>query len=198
MHEALTETYTPAQVHHRLGIPKPTIRNWSGEYAAFLSEGAQPDDGRTRLFTYSDLIVLNTVRHLTRVEGLNNNDKVREMLETGFRLTELPRAYSEEEEEALKSVQLVPVDRMERALDSISTLKSRNEQLEDEIRYAGSERDQALIVVDDLNKQLADLREVHGQLRGILYGVSMAGIGLLFVTIASLTGLILFIIEFQP
>src|SRR5687767_10514471 len=102
MREALcmTEpTYSTAQVHYRLRVPKPTIRNWSAEYAEFLSERARPDDGKTRLFTYDDLIILNTVRYLTRVEGLNSNEQIRQMLTAGRRMTELPRMKSPEEEE---------------------------------------------------------------------------------------------------
>ncbi|MGF1506490.1 MAG: MerR family transcriptional regulator, partial [Anaerolineae bacterium] len=60
-------TYTTAQIHHRLGVPKPTLRYWSAEYAAYLSERDQPADGRTRRFSPTDLNVLNTLRQLSRV-----------------------------------------------------------------------------------------------------------------------------------
>ena len=52
-------TYTTAQVHLRLGVPKPTLRNWSGEYAAFLSDRARPNGGSSRRFTPDDLVVLS-------------------------------------------------------------------------------------------------------------------------------------------
>jgi DNA-binding transcriptional MerR regulator len=105
-------TYTTAQVHLRLGVPKPTLRNWSGEYAAFLSDRARPNGGSSRRFTADDLVVLNTVRHLTRVEGLADNDRVRELLREGFRVAELPQAPPDEVSEARKAVRLVPVDRL--------------------------------------------------------------------------------------
>jgi DNA-binding transcriptional MerR regulator len=196
--EDIQPTYTTAQVHLRLGVPKPTIRNWSAEYAEFLSERAQSDSGKTRLFTYDDLIILNTVRHLTRVEGLNSNDLVRAALAAGQRVTELPQPRSEEEIEALSTVQLVTADRLERVLDSLNVMEGEVERLGQEVQRVEVERDQALIALDGVNTRMTRLREVHGQIRGILFGVSMAGIALLFITVAALTALITFMVEVQP
>ncbi len=198
MTEFLTEFYTTAQVHHRLDIPKPTIRNWSGEYAAFLSGRAQPNDGNTRQFTYDDLIVLNTVRHLTRTQGINDNSRVREILADGFRISDFPEPQPEGASEVLKDVHLVPVERLERALDRISAAEEDTARIEEQLNNTESERDQALIVIDDLNTRVTRLREVHGQLRGLLYASVMAGLALFFVTATSLIALILFIQEVQP
>ena len=198
MTEELTEYYTTAQVHHRLDIPKPTIRNWSGEYAAFLSERTQPNEGNTRQFTYDDLIVLNSVRHLTRTQGINDNNRVREILAEGFRLAEFPEAQPEGASEVLKDVHLVPVERLERALDRISAAEDGAARIEEQLNNTEAERDQALIVIGDLNTKMTKLREIHGQLRGLLYASVMAGLALFFVTVASLIALILFIQEVQP
>jgi DNA-binding transcriptional MerR regulator len=184
-------TYTTAQIHRRLDVPKPTIRNWSAEYAAYLSERAQPADGRTRRFTYADLIVLNTVRRLSRVEGLNSNDLIRERLAEGYRDDDLPDVPTEEEANALKDVQLVPGDRLARALDRIDVLEEEAEQ-------AISEREQALSALGDAQQQIAVMREQTGQLRGLLMGVSMGGVGLLLIALASTAGLLTVIVELKP
>src|SRR5688572_24085144 len=185
-------TYTTAQMHYRLRVPKPTIRNWSAEYADFLSQRARPDDGKTRLFTYDDLIILNTVRYLTRVEGLNSNEQIRQMLTTGRRMTELPRMKSPEEEKALEAVQLVPVAELERVLDSVSTIQSEIARLACESAANGSERDQALLALDDANQQIGALREANGRLRGLLSGALIAGVGFAVLLIALITAAVVY------
>ena len=191
-------TYTTAQVHHRLGIPKPTIRNWSAEYAAFLSDRAQPDHGRARLFTHSDLIILNTVRHLTRSEGLSSNDLVRAQLAGGLRIEDLPDLPTAEERAALRSVSLIPADRLQRALDQAAALQAELARLRTLAAELTAERDQALIALDGLARQLSTARARHGLLRGILYAVSMTSLSLLFVTLAALATLILTLAGYQP
>ncbi len=190
--------YTTAQVHHRLGVPKPTIRNWSAEYAPFLSERARPDDGKTRLFTYDDLILLNTVRYLTRVEGLNNNDHIRQILASGRRVADLPRQRSTEEEEALEAVELVPVAQLERALDKVRLAEAEVDRVSREAKEVADERDEALLALDDANRRMAALREKQGRLHGILVGVSAAGIGLALLILAAIVGAALYVTQIQP
>ena len=198
MSDSTQLTYTTAQVHHRLGIPKPTIRNWSAEYAEFLSERAQPDSGKTRVFIYDDLVILNTVRHLTRVEGLNNNDLVRQALREGRRETGIPEVRTPEEAEALASVQLVPVAELERALDQVSSTQDEVDRLGQESVRVEEERDQALIALDDANQQIATLREERGRIRGMMLGVGGASIGIVLLAIASVTGLLSLVTGLLP
>jgi DNA-binding transcriptional MerR regulator len=195
---SLPLTYTTAQVHHRLGVPKPTIRNWSAEYASYLSKRAQPNDGKTRLFTHDDLVVLNTVRYLTREEGLNDNDQVRAILSSGHRVTDFPDLPGEEQAEALKSVRLVPVDRLERALEQLRFAQGEVERLGSESASIGLERDQALIALDEATRQVSGLREQHGRVRGILVGLGAASLGLLLIALGSLTGFFLLYSQLQP
>lgn len=189
--ETTLTTYTTAQVHRRLDIPKPTIRNWTAEYAAYLSNRAQPDGGKTRLFTRDDLVVLNTVRYLTRVEGLNNNDLVRQALEDGRRVTELPEARTPEEDAALGTVDLVPLDRLERVLDQLSSVQDDLQRVEQDNRVLVRERDHALIALDAAQQQLADLREERGRLRGALAGLGAASIGLTLLNVVAILSLLL-------
>jgi DNA-binding transcriptional MerR regulator len=191
MSQPIQSSYTTAQVHHRLGVPKPTIRNWSAEYADFLSERARPAEGKTRSFSYEDLVVLNTIRHLTRVEGLNSNQQVRALLVSGQRERDFPSVLSEEEQEALKDIHLVPLDQLERALDQAAVLQKETVRLEEALAETGRERDRALIALDEANRQAAALREARGQLQGMLTGMGLTGAGLLImimVVLMTLTG----------
>jgi hypothetical protein len=61
-----------------------------------------------------------------------------------------------------------------------------------------SERDQALAALGDAQQQIAVMREQTGQLRGLLIGVSMGGVGLLLIAVASTAGLLSVIIELKP
>jgi DNA-binding transcriptional MerR regulator len=191
-------TYTTAQVYHRLDIPKPTIRNWSAEYAQFLSDRARPDDGKTRVFTHDDLVVLNTVRHFTRVEGLNSNEHIREILASGQRIAELPARRTPEEEQALESIQLVPAAQVERALDQVAMLQSHVEQTSRSAREIETERDQALIALDEANREITSLREIQGRIRGILVGVSAAGIGLGLLILAAIIEAAIYVAQVKP
>lgn len=191
-------TYTTAQVSHRLGIPKPTVRNWSAEYAQFLSDRARPDDGKTRMFTHEDLVVLNTVRHLTRVEGLNNNGHIREMLASGQRIVEFPAKRTPEEEQALGTVQLVPAAQVERALDQAAMMKVQVERADQIAWEIEQERDQALVALDDANQEISHLREVQGRIRGMLVGVSAAGLGLGLLILAAIIGAAIYVAQIRP
>src|SRR5262249_31616316 len=146
--ESMTDlAYTTAQLHQRLGVPKPTIRNWSSEYAQFLSERARPGEGKTRLFTYDDLIVLNTVRYYARVEGGNNNDRIRQVLASGQRITELPKCRTREEERVLDQIQLVPAIQLERAIDRVTSLKKETEKVMLEATENARQRDRARLAL---------------------------------------------------
>jgi hypothetical protein len=131
------------------------------------------------------------VRHLSRVEGLNSNDLIRQRLAEGYRNDTLPDVPTEEEADALKDIQLVPGDRLARALDRIDVLEEEAEQ-------AITEREQALSALGDAHQQIAVMRETTGQLRGLLIGAGLGGMGLLLIALASTAGLLRFIVELKP
>jgi len=190
-------TYTTAQIHVRLGVPKPTIRNWSADYASFLSERAHPGDSKIRQFTEDDLLVLNTVRHFTRVEGLTSSEQIRRILENGQRVTDLPARRTVDEEQALASVDLAPVAEIKRAMDKVGTMQTEVARLSKETRQIMTERDQALIALDEANQQIMTLRESHGHLRGVLAGVSTAGVGLALLIGAGLIAMAIYLLQIQ-
>lgn len=57
--------YTPAQIAQRANVHPNSIRNWSRDYADFLSAGARGDNG-PRLFDDADLSILCAVAALRK------------------------------------------------------------------------------------------------------------------------------------
>jgi len=163
-------TYTTAQIHHRLGVPKPTIRNWTAAYADFLSNAAQPDEGRRRLFTHTDLIVLNTIRYLTRVEGLTSREHVHDKLDSGYRVTHLPDTLPK---------------RKPTFDDHIDVLTDTLTRIDERLIGTEQERDHALIALNRANRHNRMLRAMRIRLRGMLTGISMSAVGLLLMLIAA-------------
>ena len=53
--------YTTNDVKTIFNIAPETVRNWTREFARYLSVTANPETGRTRLFTDEDLKVLDLV-----------------------------------------------------------------------------------------------------------------------------------------
>lgn len=59
--------YGSVQIGKHLNVSDGTIRNWSAEFAAFLSPGSQTAaPGEIRTFTQDDLTILETVAALRR------------------------------------------------------------------------------------------------------------------------------------
>lgn len=197
---APTISYTMAQVHRLLGnqVPKPTIRYWTTEYGEFLSGRANPGDGRNRVFDHNDLVVLNTIRHLTKEEGLNSVDDVKIALRSGRRATAFPQVLTDQEEEALQDVRLVPASDLARSLDQIQFLQQREGELSGQIRSLEEERDEALTMLAGRDRQIADLREERGHIRGTLLGITVAAGGVIIVAILAIIGMLFLVNQLVP
>ncbi len=68
-----------------VGVSNTTIRNYSAEYAEFLSDHANPEQGKPRYFTQSDLAVFHTVTVL-RADG-TDTETIMQRLRNGERIT---------------------------------------------------------------------------------------------------------------
>lgn len=60
--------YTTSDAEVIFKVSPQTIRNWSKEFSRYLSATANPEEGRTRIFTEEDMRVLDLVARL-KVEG---------------------------------------------------------------------------------------------------------------------------------
>lgn len=76
-----------------LNVSDQTLINWMSrpEIRPFLSDTAAGESGNTqRIYTESDVLVLNTVRTL-RAKGIQNWDEIQKKLEDGEREQEFPQ-----------------------------------------------------------------------------------------------------------
>jgi DNA-binding transcriptional MerR regulator len=76
-----------------LNVSDQTLINWMSrpEIRPFLSDTAAGESGNTqRIYTESDVLVLNTVRTL-RAKGIQNWDEIQNKLEEGEREQEFPQ-----------------------------------------------------------------------------------------------------------
>jgi DNA-binding transcriptional MerR regulator len=144
------------ELAHRIGISPSLLRKWTDQYREFLSETAAPDPGQEREFTIEDCFVMATVSVLR--DDAMPHAAIKEEIAGGTRIEMLPELPSEEIEAARRAVQLVPVDRLHRALDRVDALRT-------ELERVIAERDKALADKEAANKQIADLREELGAAR---------------------------------
>lgn len=102
-----TKLYTMAQVKDMFGISPQTIRNWIGLYGLgeFFSSNAKPEGNRHARFTWDDILIFNTIDHLT---SPNDHDwgMVADKLRSGFREAKLP------ERAAIVAVESTPATTM--------------------------------------------------------------------------------------
>ena len=76
--------FTPKQVADNLNLSSTTIRNYSRQWADYLSPSANPQAGQGRLYTEDDLAVMATIAALRDRQA--TADQVREALDAGQRL----------------------------------------------------------------------------------------------------------------
>lgn len=92
--------FTVGQTAAALGVSTPTIRNWASEFAAYLSERANPAPGQERRITEDDFSILQTVAILR--QQAQTYDAIRAALAEGIRL-ELPEGHQPAEDAAAEA-----------------------------------------------------------------------------------------------
>ncbi len=81
-------TYTTKQTANILQVAPNTLRNWSDQYADYLSESARPGAQPERRFTDKDLTVLTYIKQL-RSEGMKEDGIKSRLSETSFNDVEI-------------------------------------------------------------------------------------------------------------
>jgi DNA-binding transcriptional MerR regulator len=181
------------QLARRLGVSPNTIRNWADEFSEFLSESlTSRSSGTRRIFSDRDSLILATIADL-RAKGLTQ-DQIIEALQKEKLVEALPGAATPEEEDAQKSIALVPVAELHRALDQIKVMSGEIERLTHERDRAAAAREDT---VEQYSKQIAELREQLGRARGVVIG-GIAVIVLLVIVGLILIALILFLLRYIP
>lgn len=77
------DTFTTPQVAERFGVSEQTVKNWTKEFAEYLSPTAAPEKGKTRAFTSEDVAALAVVHEL--VGRGKNTDAAHVALRAGQR-----------------------------------------------------------------------------------------------------------------
>lgn len=152
------------EISKRLSVHPNTIRNWSDEFASFLSGDttAEAPGGRRR-YSEADVHILATIAQLKQ-QGLKN-EQVHEALSAGRRAKEVPPAPTPQEEEVRQSVALVLRSEYDHALDRIKELHDERGRLIEERNAALMARDQD---VTALNERIAGLQNELGRAQGQL------------------------------
>lgn len=129
-----------------LGIDVGTVRNWIDHelMVDFFSPGARGEHGGTqRVLNESDILTLNTIRHL-RASSITDWNDIFDYLQTGKREQEFPQnAISADP-------RTIPIPQAEQSARAMATL---------------AERDAALQQVEDLRARVQELEQEKEELR---------------------------------
>jgi len=126
--------FTVKQVATALQISNTLLRQRGGEYAAYLSDSANPGKGETRRYTEDDIAVLQTVGVL-KSQGKSDNE-IQEALAAGDRMepVDMPQP---EKKSAGKDDKALVTSEFAAALQSyetqVSSLQKKNDELHDRL-----------------------------------------------------------------
>jgi len=137
-------TRATKEVATHLGVSVGTMRNWSDQYADYLSETARPGHLPERRFTDHDLTVLTYIKQL-RSEGLQAEQIRSRLDETTLATGEIiTQQTTTEADKPQQTTELAPPDAQESthstpapivALDTILAIERRFEALERSQRH---------------------------------------------------------------
>jgi hypothetical protein len=134
-----------------LGVDGKTLKNWidMGEFTKFFSDSAMGKHGRPqRDLTESDLLVLNTIR-VQRTSGNTNWQAIVELLETGYRDTDLPAAAMTVDTGAAP---------LQQYLKALGTAAEKDAALA-LIRQKDAEIERLVLQVEKLEKEKIEIKE---------------------------------------
>jgi len=143
--------FTVSDVARRLGVSPGTIRNYSRQFAEFLSPGASPPRGQTRQFSMADAHIFVFAQRLL-AKGATY-DGVRIQLKLGIYLKE-PMEVPPLPEPGPKKMESVPADSIQLIIQPYI----------EEANRLRRERDEALARIAELERELGRL---EGQLEVI-------------------------------
>jgi DNA-binding transcriptional MerR regulator len=137
--------YQSKHIQALFNISGETVRTWATEFERYLSPSANPEKGRTRRFTESDMQVFSTINRM-REEGAHFED-IHAALGTGYR-DEIELLENDDEDfleviakrEYLALYQLV--QELAKRIASIET--GGSEALRNEIQELRKERDEMI------------------------------------------------------
>ena len=162
-----------------LDLASNTLKNWIENPAVtrFFSPGAKGlHGGAQRVLTESDILILNTIRHLRNINSISDWEAIAESLETGNREQEFPiNAINVD-------TRMIPIPHAEVSAKYMATVAERDAALdrveglaveltrlraeyEDKLEKERSGRRNA---VDDLQQKIAQLNREMGRLEATI------------------------------
>ena len=143
--------HTTGQISKLLQVNEQTVRRWGAEFSEYLSIHANPDKGKTRLFTDDDLAVFALAADMTR-SAKSSYDDIRASLAAG------ERGVIPDSEIAQVSGRSVALQ-----IEMLTTeLKEAQRQIQElEIRLSVSEeqRQEATTRIEELLKRIWELEQ---------------------------------------
>ena len=146
-----------------LNVSDQTLINWMSrpEIRPFLSESAVGESGNTqRIYTESDVLVLNTVRIL-RAKGIQNWDEIQKKLDDGEREQEFPQNAIVTDNRTIPMPQAKQAAEYAVAIEQLNAALKRASDLE--VLLAESKQEKAILQ----EKIYTLLREI-GNLEGVV------------------------------
>ena len=151
-----------------LNVSDQTLINWMSrpEIRPFLSDSAVGESGNTqRIYTESDVLVLNTVRIL-RAKGIQNWDEIQKKLDDGEREQEFPQNAIVTDNRTIPLPQAkqaaeyaVAIEQLNAALSKVNDLEDRLAESKRENAELRAEYNTLLRLVGNLEGKLEDIRE---------------------------------------
>ena len=153
------EIYTPKQAALAVGVHDNTIRGWVREYAAHLSEGANPASGQPRQLTPADVAILQAIKGwkdaglppemiLDRLATFPTEELQQPYIEAAANpLAALQQPTSDNQALTVAITQLADVrPQVERVLDAVQELNRRIEERVNQVKEeVKQETDQRLL-----------------------------------------------------
>lgn len=132
-------------------VTPQTIRRWTDEFSDYLSTGANPDDGSTRVFTDTDMEVLALVATVKQNGGTYDDAHAR--LRTGERgvLPEEPLS-KEQQEIAINQIML----QNRQLKNQVGELEEQLEEKEAELRKTRDEISRLKGIIEEKEKSSGD------------------------------------------
>jgi DNA-binding transcriptional MerR regulator len=146
-----------------LGVDIKTLKNWISHelLSQFFSEGARAEHGSPhRVLTESDVLVLNTIRHL-RTSGITEWTGIAEYLESGKREQSFPQNA------IAVDTRTIPLPQAEQSAKAMATMAERDAAMR-RVQELESQLSKVETKNAEQNAEIIRLNREIGKLEGLL------------------------------
>lgn len=141
-------------------VTPQTIRRWTDEFSDYLSTGANPDNGSTRVFSESDMSVLALIATVKNTGGTYDDAHAR--LRTGERGIVPDEPLSKEQQEMAISQVIIQNQQLQ---TQVNDLQEQLEAQEGQLREARDEISRLKGIIEEKEKSYGDSGQELGDAR---------------------------------